>query len=71
MFSSFILPNENRIPLLFLYAFYLMFLGAVGNLIWAFAGSLLKKLYADHYRLMNTVMALLLLWCALRIIGVL
>lgn len=71
MFSSFILPNENRIPMLFLFAVYLMFLGAAGNLIWAFAGSLLKRLYASHYKAMNFVMALLLLWCALRIIGIL
>lgn len=71
MFSSFILPNENRIPMLFLFAVYLMFLGAAGNLIWAFAGSLLKRLYTSHYKAMNLVMALLLLWCALRIIGIL
>lgn len=71
MFSSFILPYEHRIPILFLFAVYLMFLGALGNLIWAFAGSMLKQLYAAHYRLMNSVMALLLIWCALRIIGIL
>lgn len=70
MFSTFILPYENRIPVLFLYAVYLMILGAAGNLIWAFAGNLLKRLYDAHYRLMNSVMALLLLWCAFRIIAV-
>lgn len=71
MFSSFILPNETRIPMLFLFAVYLMVMGAIGNLIWACAGSLLKRLYSDHYRLMNVFMALLLVWCALRIIGIL
>jgi cysteine/O-acetylserine efflux protein len=71
MFSSFILPYESRIPVLFLYAVYLMVLGAIGNLIWAFAGSLLKSLYAAHYKVMNVVMAGLLCWCCLRIVGVL
>lgn len=68
MFSTFILPWESSIPLLFLFAIYLMILGAIGNLIWAFAGNLLKRLYNAHYRVMNAIMAFLLLWCALRII---
>ena len=71
MFSAYILPYESSIPLLFLFAIYLMFLGALGNLIWAFAGNVLKRFYAGHYQLMNGIMALLLVWCALRIIGLL
>lgn len=71
MFSTFILPYENRIPMLFLFAVYLMILGAAGNLIWAFAGNLLRRLYETQYRLMNVIMALLLVWCALRMIGIL
>lgn len=69
MFSSYILPYEHRVSVLFFFAVYLMFLGAVGNLIWAFAGNILKRFYNSHYRLMNAVMSLLLIWCALRIIG--
>ena len=69
MFSSFILPHEQRIPVLILLAFYLMIIGAIGNLIWAFAGNVLKHFYNDHYKLMNIIMALLLVWCALRITG--
>ena len=71
MFSSFILPYETRIPALFLFAVYLMVLGAVGNLIWAVAGNILRHAYDSHYKLMNLVMALLLVWCALRIVGLL
>lgn len=71
MFSSFILPHESRIPFLFLFALYLMILGGIGNLIWAFAGNILKRFYTDHYKLMNAVMALLLVWCSMRTIGIL
>lgn len=71
MFSSFILPFENRPPVLLGFAFYLMVLGAMGNLIWAFAGNILRWIYDRHYRLMNTIMAVLLLWCVLRILGIL
>lgn len=69
MFSSFILPYEQRPVILLLYAFYLMVMGAIGNLIWAFAGNILKRFYEKHYRLMNGIMALLLVWCVLRVLG--
>ena len=71
MFSSFILPHVSSIPVLFFFAVYLMIIGAIGNLIWACAGNVLKRFYEEHYKLMNMIMALLLVWCALRIIGIL
>ena len=71
MFSAYILPYEAGVPMLFLFAVYLMILGALGNLIWAFAGNMLKCGYSRYYKLMNAVMALLLIWCSLRIVGVL
>ena len=71
MFSAYILPYETKAPILFGFAVYLMFLGALGNLIWAFAGNMLKRFYSGHYKLMNGVMALLLVWCSLRIAGLL
>lgn len=39
-----------------------------GNLIWTFAGSLLKPLYDRYHRPVNLCMALLLVWCAVKII---
>jgi cysteine/O-acetylserine efflux protein len=71
MFSVYILTRDITLPELFFYAVYLMILGAIGNLIWAFAGSLLNCFYAAHYKAMNWIMALLLLWCALRTAGIL
>ncbi|MDQ9758471.1 hypothetical protein RFZ45_05935, partial [Acinetobacter baumannii] len=65
MFSSFILPYEQRVPALFLFAVYLMILGALGNLIWVFAGNILKRFYEKQYKAMNLIMAALLLWCAM------
>ncbi len=71
MFSSFILPWETRPAMLLCYAFYLMVLGALGNLIWAFAGNILRQVYNAHYRIMNIIMALLVVWCAMRAAGIL
>lgn len=71
MFSSFILPYESRPVFLLAFAFYLMVMGAIGNLIWAFAGNILQRFYNEHYKIMNVIMALLLVWCVLRVLGVL
>ncbi|MFR8290665.1 MAG: hypothetical protein ACLVBB_01960 [Dysosmobacter welbionis] len=43
---------------------------ATGNLIWATLGALLYPLYSRYYKFVNAVMALLLLWCAWKIISV-
>lgn len=71
MFTAFILPNISSSILILPFAVYLMFLGAIGNLIWAVAGNMLRLFYAKHYRIINMIMALLLIWCALRVIGIL
>lgn len=71
MFTSFILPYDTAPIALLVYAFYLMVMGAIGNVIWAFAGNVLKQYYEKNYRLMNVVMALLLVWCAARVAGIL
>lgn len=69
MFTAFILPNIRSSAFIFPFAIYLMALGAVGNLIWAVAGNMLRTAYEKHYRLINIIMALLLIWCALRVMG--
>lgn len=38
--------------------------GSFANLVWAIGGSMLKKLFSEHARIVNTVMALLLIYCA-------
>jgi len=70
MFSSFILPFVHTTPMILLFAVYFMVMGAIGNLMWAFAGNALNKFYNEHYKLMNLIMALLLVWCAMKIAGI-
>lgn len=71
MYSSFILPNVSGALWVILMAFYLVFFSATGNLLWAFAGSFLKPLYEKYYKIANVVMAILLLWCVLRMLEIL
>ena len=70
MFSSYILPFTQSTPMIFVFVIYFVVMGAIGNLLWAFAGNALNKFYTEHYKCMNLVMALLLVWCALRIAGI-
>ena len=70
IFASYVVPYVQSPLLTIGYAFYLMCIGAVGNLIWAIAGNALKQFYEKHYKGMNLVMALLLVWCAMRILGI-
>ena len=67
-YTSFILPYENRMPVLMLYAVMLMSAGAGGNILWSTVGSVLRRFYNKYYKIINGVMAVLLLWCAWKVI---
>ncbi len=58
----------SRVFLVPLFAVSMTACCGTGNLIWALAGSLLKPFYNRFYRLINLGMALLLVWCAIKII---
>ena len=63
-FSSFILPYYNTIPVLVFFAFLLSFVGFTGSVCWALFGSLLSMLFNKHTKVLNIIMAVLLLYCA-------
>lgn len=46
----------------------MMLCAGTGNLIWATLGSLLFPLYKKYAKAINAVMALLLVWCAWKIV---
>lgn len=67
-FTGFILPYAQGTAVLLFYSFVLMAAGAAGNMIWAFIGNICQKFYSRYYKVFNIVMALLLLWCAYKMI---
>lgn len=71
MYSTYILPNTGSWLAITFSAFFLVFFSATGNLVWALAGNFLKPLYDRHHKIANAVMALLLLWCILKMLGIL
>ena len=67
-YSSFILPHGFQIPWVLGFAAIMAGCAATGNLIWATLGSMLFPLYKRYNLAINIVMALLLVWCAWKII---
>ena len=69
-YSGYILPTGYAVPTVICFAVIMAVCAGTGNLIWATAGTLLLPLYKRHYKLVNGIMALLLLWCAWKIVAI-
>ena len=68
-YEAYILPvfAGKTLPLLG-FAFVLSTIGFVNGLLWSAGGSVFKWLFSRHAKIVNTVMALALCWCALKLI---
>lgn len=62
--SSYILPFFSGFPALVGFVFLLSFVGFTGTVCWALFGAVLNRLFKNHGRIINIVMALLLVYCA-------
>lgn len=63
--EAYILPYYSGQPvILFLFALLLAFIGFMFTLAWAAFGSVFRLLFSRHARVVNTIMALLLVYCA-------
>ncbi|MDR2598030.1 MAG: LysE family transporter [Treponema sp.] len=62
--SSYILPYYKEIQVLIFFAFFLAFMGFTGTICWALFGSLFSILFSKHRKLLNIIMVVLLLYCA-------
>lgn len=69
-YSGYILPHGYYVPAVLGFAVIMAGCAATGNLIWATLGSLLYPVYNRYCKAINVVMALLLVWCAWKIISI-
>ena len=62
--SLYILPVYHTAAALMGFTVILTLIGASGSFVWALFGAAFCKFFSKHTRLVNTVMALLLVYCA-------
>ncbi len=65
VYATFVLPHSNRLSDLFAVAALLTLAGPGANLAWLLAGSFLRRFFLRYQRTADTVMAALLVGCAL------
>ncbi|UKB77446.1 LysE family transporter [Chryseobacterium sp. MEBOG07] len=63
-FSSFIFPQFQELWIILVFAIFLSFIGNSATWIWAIAGEKLHLFLNKHYKIINMVMGILLLYCA-------
>lgn len=69
-YSGYIMPYGFHVGAVLAFAVIMALCAGTGNLIWATLGSMLFPVYKRYSRLINTVMALLLVWCAWKIVSI-
>lgn len=62
--STFVLPFVQSAWIISFWAFLMAFIAFIATMIWSGFGSIFRSLFRDHYRVVNTIMALLLVYCA-------
>lgn len=66
--SSFVLPYTHSFWVLLAVGIFLPFTGPVANLVWLFAGASMQKLFVNHRRAVDIVMAVSLALCAVSLV---
>jgi cysteine/O-acetylserine efflux protein len=63
--STFILPYFGSTSALLGFAFFLAFVGFTGSVAWSVFGSTFRKILSNYAKIVNPILALLLIYCAI------
>ena len=66
--TSYVLPYSRSFWHLLAVGIFMPFTGPIGNLVWLFAGASVQKLFANHRRAVDIVMAVALALCAVSLV---
>lgn len=66
--SSFVLPYTHSFWVLLAVGLFLPFTGPIANLVWLFAGVSMQKLFSNHRKAVDIVMAVSLTLCAVSLV---
>ena len=68
-YEAYILPVfEGNYPVLLGFSVVLSTVGFVNGLLWSACGDVFRVLFSKHGKIINVVMAALLVWCALKLL---
>ena len=62
--SSFVLPHYDSVAVLALFCVILSVTGFLCTLLWALFGAVFERFFKNYAKIVNAVMALLLVYCA-------
>lgn len=68
VYQMYVLPYYHTLPVIFIWAFIIAAIGASSTVVWALGGRLFSKVLVKHYKIFNTIMALLLVWCVIELL---
>ena len=68
LLTAYLIPYIKSLPALILAGVGVTIIGSVASLTWAFLGVKLQNIYSSHFRIINIILALFLLYCAWGII---
>jgi cysteine/O-acetylserine efflux protein len=66
--SAYVLPYNSSFRMLLGVGLFLPFTGPIANLLWLFAGASLQKLFTNHRKAVDIVMAVSLALCAVSLV---
>jgi cysteine/O-acetylserine efflux protein len=61
--TGYVVPYYKTFILLIVFGIIIATIGTISSLVWAFMGTLFKKIYIKHYRIINIILGLFLLEC--------
>ncbi len=69
--SVFLLPYSKSVITMVMFSVLLSFFAFVATLTWAFSGSIMQRVFSEHKKKINALMACSLLYCAVSVSGIL
>lgn len=68
-YEAYVLPVfEGNYPVLLGFSVILSTIGFVNGLLWSACGDVLRVLFSKHAKIINTAMAVMLVWCAVKML---